>query len=129
MLMGKFDGLCSGCDKTNDRFPQRYCKICHAAFMRVWRKTHPLSEEQRMKDRARSYANIYAKRGKLIKTPCVNCGEIDTEKHHPDYSKPLDVIWVCRKCHLELHKKGRFIITDDTLGQMQPMETAREEAA
>lgn len=37
----------------------------------------------------------------LIKELCF-CGE-ESEAHHPDYSKPLDVIWLCRKHHLEIH--------------------------
>ena len=25
------------------------------------------------------------------------------EAHHPDYNKPLEVVWVCRSCHNELY--------------------------
>lgn len=25
--------------------------------------------------------------------------------HHPDYSKPLEVVWMCRPCHLAEHKR------------------------
>lgn len=39
---GRRDGnnhapLCSKCDQPNDRLPQRYCRSCHADWMRVKR--------------------------------------------------------------------------------------------
>lgn len=93
---------CSRCD--NDRQVGRYCRPCHAAYMRDWRKTHPLTPEQRRKDNARSYAGVYLRRGKLIPQPCKRCKAEKAEMHHPDYSQPLNVIWLCRPCHLYLHK-------------------------
>jgi hypothetical protein len=27
-------------------------------------------------------------------------------RHHPDYSKPLEIVFVCVKCHNALHNKG-----------------------
>lgn len=43
------------------------------------------------------------KNGKLLKTPCEVCGKQESEAHHPDYSKPLSVVWLCRQHHLEIH--------------------------
>lgn len=35
---------------------------------------------------------------------CEICGATEgLEKHHPDYSKPLEVITLCRSCHMKLH--------------------------
>lgn len=38
---------------------------------------------------------------------CSICKSSDyrIEAHHFDYSKPLDVLWVCQKCHLVLHQR------------------------
>jgi hypothetical protein len=40
-----------------------------------------------------------------INGPCEVCGGVSTERHHPDYSKPLEVMIVCRKCHREFHRR------------------------
>jgi len=42
--------------------------------------------------------------GNIKRKPCQVCGELKVEGHHPDYDKPLDVIWLCRKHHIAAHK-------------------------
>jgi|SRR5271157_987926 len=46
-------------------------------------------------------------------TICERCGKVDPRAidgrtlihgHHPDYSKPLIVQWVCPPCHTDLHR-------------------------
>ena len=33
---------------------------------------------------------------------CSRCGEhVSVEAHHADYGKPLDVEWLCHRCHHE----------------------------
>ena len=44
-------------------------------------------------------------KGRLIKKPCEVCGKKKVEGHHNDYMKPLEVRWLCRKHHAELHRK------------------------
>ena len=43
--------------------------------------------------------------GKITKKPCVVCGETKVDGHHPDYSKPYEIIWLCRKHHGETWRK------------------------
>jgi hypothetical protein len=75
--------------------------------MRKWRKTHKLTKAQKKKDTARSYANVYLKRGKIQKLPCLECGSEKSQIHHADYSKPLFIIWLCRPCHKKLHENKK----------------------
>jgi hypothetical protein len=46
--------------------------------------------------------------GKLLRQPCLICGE-KAEAHHPDYSRPLDVVWLCRPHHIQAHAITRRI--------------------
>lgn len=94
--------VCPRCGAAHSR-SQSYCASCHAAYMRRWRPSHPLTAEQRVKMNARSYANVYQRRGRIRPKPCQQCGALKAQKHHPDYTRPLHVVWLCRACHLSLH--------------------------
>lgn len=41
--------------------------------------------------------------GRLKRQPCAVCGSHESHAHHPDYSRPLDVIWLCRLHHNRHH--------------------------
>lgn len=105
------------------------CKDCHKARMRELRLTNPEFQER---DRARAkqpqrkamsrqntikwrnqHPDAYRAQtavgnalrdGKLRKDPCAICGATShVHAHHTDYKKPLDVRWLCAKCHHRIH--------------------------
>jgi hypothetical protein len=44
---------------------------------------------------------------------CEKCGATDKiERHHFDYTKPLEVTMLCHKCHRDLHNAGNAVIND-----------------
>lgn len=44
--------------------------------------------------------------GKLARANCEACGAAGAEAHHDDYSKPLEVRWLCRSCHHRWHEEN-----------------------
>jgi hypothetical protein len=89
-----------------------------AAYSREYRKSHraevlAYERERRNKNKARIFAinsaNHAVRDGKIKISPCVVCGSTQSlEKHHPDYSKPLEIVWLCRRHHLAVHGRRMF---------------------
>lgn len=94
---------CNRCKREHTR-NHGWCAKCHADNMKNWRKEHPLTEAQKRKDIARSYAGVYKRRGYIEEKSCRVCGD-KAEMHHPDYNQPILIDWLCREHHLELHNE------------------------
>lgn len=64
-------------------------------------------------EKYKSHSKVeYNIKNKKIEKPesCSICGnKTNLDGHHPDYSKPLEVIWVCRSCHAKVHKELRAL--------------------
>ena len=78
-----------------------YYKKHKKYFQKKWRYWHDTNRKQfnAVHKTGRSKRN-----GKITQEPCIVCGSLLTEAHHDDYSKPLDVIWLCLKHHIWLHR-------------------------
>ena len=77
-------------DKRRGMMPHR------VSAREAWQNNHP---ERR---RANQVVQNAVKFGRLSPHPCFVCGE-KAEAHHPDYSAPLDVVWLCRFHHKQAH--------------------------
>ena len=96
---------CSNCgkEKEESQYNEGYCKSCKAFRKKQIRPYR--TEEQRFKTAVRELTARAIKQGKLTRQPCEVCNTIeDVQAHHDDYTKPLDVRWLCRKHHREHHK-------------------------
>ena len=117
-----------------------YCKLCVKS--RISRKRWENIEKERERDRERHRASSKRQKrlrdfsrlsrldqtknkawqitsnairdGKLIRpNECSQCdAACKPEAHHPDYSRPLDVIWLCRSCHCRLHRLESLLVSE-----------------
>lgn len=81
-------------DRERAKQPER--KEFAAAIFARWKAQNP-------ERRAAQIKLGNAIRDKRVeKLPCFICGE-KSEAHHPDYSTPLDVVWLCPAHHKQAH--------------------------
>ncbi len=75
------------------------------------RQTHESTKAYRAKYperyRANNMLNNHLRAGNMSRKPCEVCGsEEKIHGHHDDYSKPLDVRWLCPVHHKAVHADG-----------------------
>lgn len=77
-------------------------RISGARAKQAWAEQNPIKRS------ANSAVNNAVRDGKLTKSAaCDVCAKTNCRinGHHDDYSKPLDVRWLCSACHRAWHKK------------------------
>ncbi len=102
------DAVCRRQRENGDRYKayQRQWRKENQEMVRVYEHSHAQSPERR----ARNSAKAAAKWGTIARPQeCPRCGSQGKEihAHHEDYSRPLDVRWLCEGCHFQLHREQR----------------------
>lgn len=75
-----------------------------------WLSQPPIAPlPSKLKGRCHRAVGKALKSGALRREPtCSRCGQASqTIAHHPDYSRPLDVVWLCTACHYRVHAELR----------------------
>lgn len=83
-------------DRKRAKEPHRI--TLNASVTKKWRKDNP------EKYRAQNILNNAIRDGKIERQPC-HCGE-KAHAHHHDYSRPLDVTWLCAIHHKGHHSRS-----------------------
>ena len=86
---------------------------------------------RRERKRIHKLVFLAVRRGELARaTCCERCSVTgkQLEGHHPDYSRPLEVLWLCRRCHKAVHREesARFIQSADSGKGGFSMDTSDE---
>lgn len=61
-------------------------------------------ERNPVQEAARHAVKLAKRSGLLVRQPCEVCGADKAHAHHDDYSKPLEVRWLCSVHHDEHHR-------------------------
>jgi hypothetical protein len=70
----------------------------HAEYSYAKRRKNPV------RARAQAKLGYHVRKGNIVRQPCEKCGA-PAQAHHDDYSKPLDVRWLCPTHHGMEHRK------------------------
>lgn len=66
------------------------------------------------KQRAHSLVHAAVRKGIIVRpADCSKCGSTPPviHGHHTDYSKPLDVVWLCSACHGIAHRSDPSLLS------------------
>lgn len=114
------------CEKNRDKI-NKYQKQYYKGYypknkedilkqQKEWKKENPTYHKEYQKEKYNSNSEFREKvsirqKGRKIKIPkgqlCESCNKnLAKERHHEDYNKPLEVKFLCIKCHKKIPKEG-----------------------
>jgi len=98
-------------DRLRSNQPHRVAARSAYRATDAYRISHSIASKQwevanAIRKKASSAVGNAIRDGRLEKQPCFVCGK-DAQAHHPDYSAPLAVSWLCPTHHAQTHKEHR----------------------
>ena len=87
------------------------CTNCQTERLKTYRQTESgkkayLKATQKYRRKNPEKVNAWVKARLLALKPCKICGtDTNIHRHHPDYDKPLEIIFLCAKHHSAIHKE------------------------
>jgi hypothetical protein len=101
------DTQCRACGVIKCRRYRRLNRELITARLRLKKATKLATEQQIEKELARGKLRAAVQAGTISKpASCSACGRsgMTIHGHHEDYSRPLEVTWLCPQCHSDRHR-------------------------
>ncbi len=89
--------------KNKNKYKESAKQYYHNNKQQILLKDKIRYHKNKKRNRARYLLRWAIIKGNIIRKPCQICGNLDSEGHHPNYDKPLEVIWLCKSHHRQLH--------------------------
>ena len=93
--------------------PRGWCRLCsakrHKVFMRTEAGKAAARRYNQTRDQRKHWVRVFTQAavrlGMLIRWPCEVCGVTKVQAHHVNYAEPLNVRWLCKAHHDDVHRK------------------------
>lgn len=105
-------------DRSRTQSPERKAKACE------YQRRRRVNQAEKYK--ARYAVGNAVRDGRLVVQPCEVCGSAEVQAHHEDYSKPLEVMWLCFEHHRARH--GQQADATDGVRTLDATKRRREAA-
>lgn len=129
-------GQCRSCLNEIARIYRRKNTERKREINRRWRESHREQDRERLRrwrseNELKQWAQNLVKRavnqGRLRQRACLMCESVETVAHHPDYLRPLEVVWLCERHHKQVHASADIELSIDDLREERDRLKAENE--
>lgn len=99
----RYDGLQGKCKQCQNEMYRLRRATSESVRKAYYEKSQRYIKKYPERQQARMFVSQALKEGVLIKKPCEVCFESKVHAHHPDWSEPLNVVWLCPSHHKAAH--------------------------
>lgn len=92
--------------KKNIEKLRKYKRLYNKKWRLLFGYHNEINSKKRYPEKAKAQHLLQraVKIGKIKRGNCRDCNQPNAQGHHPDYSKPLEVVWLCPVHHSREHQ-------------------------
>jgi hypothetical protein len=111
-----YSGRQSRCKECLLKIQRKHYRVNYSKFLKDEglalggkKRVSRSKENNKCRESVKNITHAAIRSGKIKKNPCEVCGDMQVDAHHCNYSRPLDVLWLCKLHHVEWHSRNKVI--------------------